>query len=166
MFFLKNICLFIWLRQVLVVACRIFVVAWGLSCPKACGILVPGTGIEPVSPALEGEFLTTGPPGRSLQWCSFEGSLQGLAGGMKVESPSTNWVMVTWTIAFHAYSVCTIWRPLRSHGVGMIEELLLKVYLGSIGSGSLKLGAGNGFWDYIWDTQEQIKGSINNVCSR
>ena len=32
----------------------------------ACGILVPWLGIEPTSPALEGTFLTTGPPGKSL----------------------------------------------------------------------------------------------------
>ena len=32
----------------------------------ACGILVPRPGIEPASPALEGGFLTTGPPGKSL----------------------------------------------------------------------------------------------------
>ena len=42
------------------------VVACGLSCPEACGILVPQAGIEPMSPALEGGFLTTGPPGKSL----------------------------------------------------------------------------------------------------
>ena len=42
------------------------VVACGLSCPRAYGILVPQPGIEPVSPALEGRFLTTGPPGKSL----------------------------------------------------------------------------------------------------
>ena len=41
------------------------VVAHGLSCPEACGILVPRPGIEPASPALEGGFLTTGPPGKS-----------------------------------------------------------------------------------------------------
>ena len=37
----------------------------GLSCFEACGILVPQPGIEPVSPALPGRFLTTGPPGKS-----------------------------------------------------------------------------------------------------
>ena len=37
-----------------------------LSCPVACGILVPGPGIESASPALEGGFSTTGPPGQSL----------------------------------------------------------------------------------------------------
>ena len=43
----------------------------GLSCPAACGILVPRPGIEPMSPALEGRFLTTGPPGKSLQIPSY-----------------------------------------------------------------------------------------------
>ena len=41
------------------------VVVRGLSCPVACGILVPRPGIEPTSPALEGRFFTTGPPGKS-----------------------------------------------------------------------------------------------------
>ena len=41
------------------------VVAYGLSCLAACGILVPRPGIEPASPALEGGFLTAGPPGKS-----------------------------------------------------------------------------------------------------
>ena len=36
-----------------------------LSCPTACGILVPRPGIEPASPPLEGGFFTTGPPGKS-----------------------------------------------------------------------------------------------------
>ena len=42
------------------------VVTHGLSCPAACGIPVPRLGIEPMSPALAGRFLTTGPPGKSL----------------------------------------------------------------------------------------------------
>ena len=42
------------------------VAARRLSCPVACGILVPLPGIKPTSPALEGIFLTTGPPGKSL----------------------------------------------------------------------------------------------------
>ena len=32
------------------------------------GILAPGVGIEPTPPALEGEVLTTGPPGRALEY--------------------------------------------------------------------------------------------------
>ena len=42
------------------------VVVCGLSCSVTCEILVPSPGIEPVSPALRGEFLTTGPPGKVL----------------------------------------------------------------------------------------------------
>ena len=34
-----------------------------LSCPVACGILVPHPGIEPACPALEGGFLTIEPQG-------------------------------------------------------------------------------------------------------
>ena len=41
------------------------VVAWGLSCLVACGILVPRPGIKSTFPALEGRFLTTGLPGKS-----------------------------------------------------------------------------------------------------
>ena len=39
----------------------------GLSCSTAYGILVPWPGIEPSSPALQGGFLTTGPPGKSQE---------------------------------------------------------------------------------------------------
>ena len=35
----------------------------GLSCSLTCWILVPQPGMEPMYPALQGEFLTTGPPG-------------------------------------------------------------------------------------------------------
>ena len=34
-----------------------------LSCPERCDL--PGPGIEHLSPALSGRFLTTGPPGKS-----------------------------------------------------------------------------------------------------
>ena len=44
------------------------VVAHRFSCPVSCGILVPNPGIEPMSPALAGGFLTTEPPGKS--WSS------------------------------------------------------------------------------------------------
>ena len=37
----------------------------GLGFSVAYGILVPQPGVEPVSPALEGGFLTTGPQGKS-----------------------------------------------------------------------------------------------------
>ena len=34
------------------------------TCPEVYGILVPQLGTEPVPPALEGKFFTTGPPGK------------------------------------------------------------------------------------------------------
>ena len=37
----------------------------GLSCPVACEILVPQPGIKPSPLALEGRFLTSGPPEKS-----------------------------------------------------------------------------------------------------
>ena len=69
--------LFIWLYQVLAVAHGLsiystwapehagsVVVTCRLSCLMTCEILVPGPGIEPTSPTLEGGFLTTGPLGK------------------------------------------------------------------------------------------------------
>ena len=38
----------------------------GVCCLEACGILVPGPGIEPASCTLAGGFLTTRPGGKSL----------------------------------------------------------------------------------------------------
>ena len=35
--------------------------------PEVCGILAPQQGMELAPPALEGEALTTGPPGTSLK---------------------------------------------------------------------------------------------------
>ena len=37
----------------------------GVKCPATCGLLVPSPWIKPMSPVLEGRFLTTGPPGKS-----------------------------------------------------------------------------------------------------
>ena len=41
------------------------VVARRLSCPVACMTLISWPGIEPLSPALEDEFLSIGSPGKS-----------------------------------------------------------------------------------------------------
>ena len=41
-----------------------------LSYSSACRILVPQTGIKPMFPALQGRFLTTGPPGK-FRYCNF-----------------------------------------------------------------------------------------------
>ena len=47
-----------------------------LGWPTAYGLLVPQPGIKPVSPALEGKFLITGPPGKSLEMIFFKGTLE------------------------------------------------------------------------------------------
>ena len=58
---------YFWLCWVFITACGLSsIVALGLSCPVARGILVPRPGIEHVSPALKGEVLTTGPPRKFL----------------------------------------------------------------------------------------------------
>ena len=49
----------LWHVGSLVEACR-------LSCPVACGILVPRTGMESMCPVLEGGVLTAGLPAKSL----------------------------------------------------------------------------------------------------
>ena len=48
-----------------------YLAASGLSCSisTACGILDPKPGIEPPSPALQGRFLTTRPPGKFHYSC-------------------------------------------------------------------------------------------------
>ena len=50
------------------------VVVHGLSWPMVRRILVPQPGIKPASPALEGRFFTTEPPGKSLS-VSYEDNL-------------------------------------------------------------------------------------------
>ena len=73
--------LFIWLSWVSVAVhgifilhavscCKVSVVVGPnrLSCPLACGILVPQPGIETTSSASQDRFLTTGPPGKSWEF--------------------------------------------------------------------------------------------------
>ena len=85
--------LFIWLCRISDASCRIFfapcrsflaargvslvarapvVAVHQLSYPAACGILVPQPGIEPVSSALQGRFLTPGPLGKSCATSLYE----------------------------------------------------------------------------------------------
>ena len=55
------------MQDLLLLHVRSLAVAYGLSRPAARGILVPPLGTKPVSPALEGGLLATGPPGKSLE---------------------------------------------------------------------------------------------------
>ena len=61
LFFFKKF----WWPCIFAVARGSLAVGQGLSCPTARGILVPQPGVGPTSLALEGEFLTTRPPGKS-----------------------------------------------------------------------------------------------------
>ena len=67
-------------------------VACGLSCSMACRILVPQPRIEPVSPALQGGFLTIGPPGNS-SGCIWSGRTVFEFGFLKSRSLSSP---ITW----------------------------------------------------------------------
>ena len=63
------------------------IAARGLRCLVACGIF-PDTGIEPVSPALAGQFLTTGPSGKSRSFSSEWGkSLDALPSPFSLRCP-------------------------------------------------------------------------------
>ena len=65
--FLKNNFFFFFLAVLCLHCCTWALWLWcGLSFCEACGILVSQLGIEPAVPALEGGFLTRGPPGKSL----------------------------------------------------------------------------------------------------
>ena len=65
--------------------CTDSLVVLGLSGPAGCGVLVPGSGIEPQSPALEGGFLTAGPPGKSLCCRLAQGGWAGWFPGQSME---------------------------------------------------------------------------------
>ena len=45
---------------------RSVVAAPRLGCPVVCGLLVSQSEVEPMFPAFESGFLTTGPPGRPM----------------------------------------------------------------------------------------------------
>ena len=60
--FLNFLFIYFWLWWVLNLNFSLAAVL-RLRCLVACGILVPQPRIEPMSPALEDGFLTTGPPG-------------------------------------------------------------------------------------------------------
>ena len=63
--------LFIEFVTILLLPCFIFILIFG---HEAHEILVPQPGIEPESLALEGEILTTGPPGKSPEKDVFSSS--------------------------------------------------------------------------------------------
>ena len=70
------------------------VVVHRLSYPKACEILVLQPGIKPMSSALPGRFLTTGPPGKSLKLAfNYKSKIilqEGFPGGSVVKNLPSN----------------------------------------------------------------------------
>ena len=90
--------------------------AHGLSCSAACGIF-PDEGSNPVCPALAGGFLTTAPPGKSLQ------ELELIQSTATLESlntpplpPSLEPVVMAGTSLFWRASHCHEWSSLeKSH---------------------------------------------------
>ena len=94
-FFLTALCLCCSTRASLAVAL-------GFSCPEVCWILVPWPGIEPVSLALEGRFLTHGPPGKTQSEFILMGSVwlqhweQAEAGQSRGQQASPEAVPVSW----------------------------------------------------------------------
>ena len=73
------------------------VVTLRLSCSTACGTLVPLPGVEPASPALQGGFLTTGPPVKSQVQGSWLGWLMEKA--MAPHSSTPAW-KIPWTVGY------------------------------------------------------------------
>ena len=85
--------------------------AHGLSCLEACGILALQPGIKPASPASQGDFLTTGQPGKSPKYKFFielqisqSGHRQMFEGKGK---RALTWVYKTGLILFQGVAVVT-----------------------------------------------------------
>ena len=81
------------------------VAAHGFRCPLACGILVPAPGTAPMSPALDGEFSTTGAPGRpqsassySSSWMLFEDMITGTLAAILLPQRGQMLKMNVWLI--------------------------------------------------------------------
>ena len=68
---------------------------------EACGILPSQPGIKPAPPALQGEVLTTGPPGKALIPVFLPGKLHGQR-GLQDCSPWGREESVDWHAAEHA----------------------------------------------------------------
>ena len=65
---------------------------------KACGILTPQPGTQAAAPALEGEVLTTGPPGKSQQ---MNKSYLSIKNANKPDEKSRTFVIVTYVFLCH-----------------------------------------------------------------
>ena len=79
------------------------VLCFGIFGQKACRLLVTQPGVEPISPALKGEVLTTGLPGKSLPNTLIVNTI------IVILLPSRVWLFATpWTAACQAFLSLTI----------------------------------------------------------
>ena len=80
--------------------------AHGFSFPGVCGILAPRPGIKPTSPALEGRFLTTRAPGRSLRYTLLVPFLMVFPKGLSLTLFSSHLLHLPWmsSLAFEIYA--------------------------------------------------------------
>ena len=78
----------------------------GLSCPMACGILVSRSGIEPLSSALEGGFLTTEPAGMSLIICFVGQILPASASASSFRLVAVSLSISPYFCSGHFFTVC------------------------------------------------------------
>ena len=82
------------------------VVLEGLFCRMACGLLLSQSGVKPSPPTLEGRFLTTGPPGKSLHRGLLFGENYTWEGWMFL-NPTNTWKK--FKIAFRIHLVVKYW---------------------------------------------------------
>ena len=80
--------------------------AHGLSCPGVSGILALQPGIKPMSPALEGRFLTTRPPGKSPKYTLLVPFLMVFPKGLSLTLFSSHLLHLPWmsSSAFEIYA--------------------------------------------------------------
>ena len=108
-------------------------VVHGLSCPMSCEIFPDQRlKIEPVSPALAGGFLSTGPPGKST--CRFVGSLCAFPTSLISCSANSSCLSSLELGSVHLNSsrlLCPMGFPSQPQKaeIGIIVELILCVFL-------------------------------------
>ena len=106
------------------------IVVHGLSCSEACGIF-PDRGSNPCPPALAGGLLTTGPPGKSLEFLL-------IVCASMLSRFSHVWLFVTlWTVACQVplstgFSRQEYWGGLPFASPGLLIVALIKFWLRQI----------------------------------
>ena len=113
-----------------------------LSCSEACGILVPWPGIEPMSPALQGRFLTTKPPRKSHLKLTFR---------QKKKGRKWNRSVVSYSFQSHRL------QPPRSSAHGILQARILECIVMPSSRGSS--------WPRDWTRVSHVAGRFFIVCA-